>query len=453
MPHFLKYHKFSILLVLTGIVFYGAFAYHLERSDFIKLIGLFTGLFLISFRLIQLEKNNFWFLVGFALLCRLIFLPAIPNLSQDFYRFIWDGKLILENINPYLSTPNEFSTAFELSKTGFRRVNQELVLGMGSLSAGNFTSYPPINQLLFAISAFLGGKNILGSVIMMRIFIILADFGILYFGKKLLKNLNLPTYQIFWFLLNPFVIIELTGNIHFEGLMLFFFVWALYLLQKKKWFWSAVLFGLSISIKLFPLIFLPLLLNFFRRNFNLKKLIIFYTITGVTFLLTFLPFLSSEVIQNFSASLSLWFQKFEFNASIYYIMRWIGFQIKGFNMIETIGKILPFLTFLIILALTFFRKNKSLKNLLETMLFGITTYFLLATTVHPWYIATPLLISVFTRFRYAILWSCMVMLSYSAYIFPEVKENLWLIAIEYFALSGYLLYEILQKKAFLSSRR
>ncbi len=442
--NFLKYHRFSLLLVLLAVIFYSSFAHNLERSDFIKLIGLFTGLFFISLRLIQLEKNNFWFLAILALIFRLIFLPATPNLSQDFYRFIWDGNLILEGLNPYLSVPHEFLPTADLMK-------RELIEGMGSLSAGNYTSYPPVNQLLFALSAFLGGKNILGSVIAIRSFIILADFGILYFGKKLILNLNLPSYHIFWFLLNPFIIIELTGNLHFEGVMLFFLIWAVYLLQKKKWIGSAIVLAFSVSVKLLPLLFLPLLWHYFKKHFSLKKLMLFYCLTGITILLTFVPFLSSEVIQNLGASISLWFQKFEFNASIYYVLRWIGFQTKGYNIIETLGKILPILTFLIIIALAIFRRNSSIKKLTESMLFAVTAYFLLSTTVHPWYIATPLLFSVFTRFRFVILWSFVVMLSYAAYILPEVKENVWLIAFEYLALSGYLLYEVLQRKSYSTS--
>ena len=452
MSDFFKNHKFSILLLLTGIAFYGSFAYDLNRADFIKLISLYTGLFFISFKLIQLEKSNFWCLAGVAVLFRLVFIAATPNLSQDYYRFIWDGQLILEGINPYLSVPNdlkEFSTGLELT-------NQKLINGMGSLSAGNFTSYPPVNQLLFAISTFLGGKSILSSVVAMRVFIILADLGTLYFGRKLLLKLKLPTHQIFWFILNPFIIIELTGNLHFEGVMLFFLTWSIYLLHQKKWIWSAILLGISVSIKLLPLLFLPLLWNYFIKNrkiensdipgLNFKKLLGYYLMVGLTVLASFLPFLSSEFILNFSASIALWFQKFEFNASVYYVIRWIGFQLKGYNIIASAGKILPLLVILILSGLAFFKRNNSIQKLIETMLVGVSAYFFLATTVHPWYVATPLLLSVFTKFRFALVWSFLVMLSYSAYTKNGFQENYWLIAVEYVLVIGIFLIEIFKPK-------
>ncbi|MBZ9632433.1 glycosyltransferase 87 family protein [Salegentibacter sp. LM13S] len=457
MQDFLKNHKFPILLILTGIAFYWSFAYDLNRADFIKLISLYTGLFFISFKLIQLEKNNFWLLAGIAVLFRLVFIAATPNLSQDFYRFIWDGQLILDGINPYLSVPNDSQPA-----SGHKDI---LIQGMGSLSAGNYTSYPPVNQLLFTISAFLGGKSILGSVIAMRCFIILADLGILYFGRKLLLKLNLPPYPIFWFILNPFIIIELTGNLHFEGVMLFSLIWSVYLLHQRKWIWSAVLLGISVSLKLLPLLFLPLLWNYFSRKrkiesqdnntvaesqaqpgpkLGFKKLLLYYSIVGVTVLVSFLPFISSEFISNFSFSIALWFQKFEFNASVYYIIRWIGFQLKGYNIIATAGKILPLIVILILAGLAFFRKNNSIEKLLTTMLLGVSVYFFLSTTVHPWYIATPLLLSVFTKYRFALVWSFLVMLSYSAYASAEFQENYWLTAAEYIIVIGIFMLEIFQ---------
>ena len=343
--NFIKIYKIPLLVAILSIAFYISFGYDLVRSDFIKLISLYTALFFTAYFLIEKfipkPRENFWFLAGLGIVFRLVFIVAIPNLSQDFYRFLWDGRLLLQGVSPYLFTPSS-STAFGVTI----EQSQELIEGMGELNASHFSNYPPINQLFFAIAALFAGKSILGSAIVLRVLIILADIGILYFGKKILEQLNLPIKNILWYFLNPFIIIELTGNLHFEGVMLFFFVWALYLLLKGKWFWAAVLIGISISVKLIPLLFLPLFLKYFGREkagsgLDRITLVKFYGIIGVTVLGTFAPFLSREFIQNFSATISLWFQNFEFNASIYYIIRWIGFQIVGWNIIGTVGKILP----------------------------------------------------------------------------------------------------------------
>src|SRR5690606_38649094 len=142
-------------------------------------------------------------------------------------------------------------------------------------------------------------------------------------------------------------------------------------------------------------------------------------------------FLSSGLITNFLGSIGLWFRKFEFNASGYYLVRWIGFQVKGYNIIETAGKALPLVVILVLAGLAVFRRNNSTQRLMTTMLLGVSTSFFLSTTVHPWYIATPLLLSVFTRFRFAAIWSFMILFSYFAYSKAVPQENLWLVALEY----------------------
>lgn len=447
---FIKIYKIPLIFAILSIALYISFGYDLGRNDFVKLLSLYSALFFIAYLFIEKFKLNFWILAGLGIIFRLVFIVAIPNLSQDFYRFLWDGRLLLQGISPYLFTPDSAAAihvTIEQSK--------ELIEGMGSLNASHFSNYPPINQFFFAVAALFAGKSILGSVIVLRVLIILADVGILYLGKKLLEKMNLPIKNIFWYFLNPFIIIELTGNLHFEGVMLFFFVWALYLLFNGKWFWAAVLIGISVSVKLIPLLFLPLFLKYFISNatsaplsdskLNRPKLLKFYVVIGITILMTFLPFLSSGFIQNFSSTIALWFQNFEFNASVYYIVRWFGFQIVGWNLIATVGKILPVLVLLFVLGVAFFRKNKSPKQLITAMLFAISFYFLLSTTVHPWYIATPLLLSVFTKYKFPIVWSFVVMLSYSAYGKDGFDEKLWLVALEYLVVIGFFVWELTQK--------
>ncbi|MDO6760932.1 mannosyltransferase [Tamlana sp. 2_MG-2023] len=479
---FLKLNKTPILLGLSCLLFYWAFAYNLVRTDYIKLISLYTALFFLFYKLVQLLKGNTKALTYLAFAFRAIFICAIPNLSQDFHRFIWDGRLILEGINPYLNTVNALITE------GHAPVAQALELqkGMGNLNASHFSNYPPINQLCFAIAALISSKSILGAIVTMRLLIIAADFGTLYFGKKLLEKLQLPSYLIFWYVLNPFIIIELTGNLHFEGVMIFFLIWSLYLLHIGKWQWAAVVFSLSISVKLIPLIFLPLFYQWFIKrstseraqhipvtpsepcpnskiinedNINqelntfkkgLFKLITFYVIIGFCTLLLFAPFYSSEFINNYATTVALWFQNFEFNGSLYYIAREIGYTFRGYNEIAFIGKGIAILVVFIVLGLTFFRKNKNTVQLITAMLFALSFYYFTATTVHPWYVATLLILSVFTKYKFPLVWSFVIILSYLAYLNSnqaDKSENLWVIALEYAVVYAVFIWEVFIKKA------
>lgn len=433
---YLKLHKVSLILALLSLVFYYTFAYHLDRTDFPKLIGLFAALFFLCYKLIQFEKWNLNFLFALGLLSRLIFLFTEPNLSQDFYRFIWDGELVCNFINPYLAIPNTLITQPDLVISNAEQLHQ----GMGSLSARHFSNYPPLNQLFFALGTFLGGKSILGAIIGLRSIIILADIGVFYFGRKLLKKLNHSPHLIFWYFLNPLILIELTGNLHFEGVMLFFFVWSIYLLSINKWQWAGVVLACSIAIKLVPLLFLPL----FLKHFSFKRSITFYVIVGITCLLLFAPFYSSEFIANYSKTVGLWFSNFEFNASMWNVVKKIGIQFdaKPWELIKTYGKITPVLTVCIVLLFTFLRKNQDLRTLLSSMLWILTLYYLLSATVHPWYIIFLVSLSVFTKFRYAFIWSLLVVLSYFAYSQIDFSENLYLLTFEYIAVLGYIIYEI-----------
>ena len=442
----IKSNRILLILALVSSIFYASLAYDLERSDFIKLVSLYGALFFIAYKIIKITNDSFWVLAGIGIVFRLISIAAIPNLSQDFYRFLWDGRLLVQGINPYLITP-EF---YMQSGQNIVSQAQELYSGMGALNASHYSNYPPINQIFFAITALFAGKSIVGSVIVLKIIMVLADVGVLYFGKKLLEKLSLPVNNIFWYFLNPFIVIELSGNLHFEGVMLFFVVWSLYLLHKGKSLWAGVLFAISISVKLIPLLLLPLFYNYFVNKglfskgfWRLKK---FYWIIIGTVLLTFSPFLSSEFISNFTATIGLWFQNFEFNASVYYIIRWIGYQTIGWNIIETVGKVLPIVIVLIILTLSFFRKNKSTQQLITAMLFAVSSYLLLSTTVHPWYIATPLLLSVFTSYKFPVVWSLVVVFSYSAYGIDGFSEKLYLVGLEYILVIGFAAWEILRKQ-------
>ena len=421
-----------LLTITATIVAYVCIGYLFPRENFIALFGLYSLAFLSFIVLYKNETISEKQLFGLGIFFRLLFLFGMPFWSQDFYRFIWDGNLIVDGINPYLNNPNQIITTTTINNA------QELYTKMGTLSASHYSNYPPINQLFFAVSSFFGNHSIFISALVLKLIIIVSDIGIYRYGRKILFFLNHNPKKIFLYFLNPLIIIELTGNVHFEGVMLCCFAIGLYLFYKDKWMLAAVFISVSISIKLLPLLLLP----FFYQKLGFKKSVYFYGIVIGILAVTFAPFLSPKLVANYTETIGLWFTNFEFNASIYYLVREIGYYVKGYNIIGVVGKITPLLTVLIILFFALFKTNKKPIDLFLNALIALSFYFFISTTVHPWYGVNLVFLTLFTRFKFPIIWSYLIVLSYFAYSQMPFKESYILLFIEYTSVFGILAYEL-----------
>ena len=427
----------ALVIGILSIVLYFLWGYELARFEHKKLLLIYSLLFGGYYFVLKHSNTDDNWLNAFAVLFRLIFLFSLPTLSQDFYRFIWDGRLILEGLNPYLYTPNELIVS---SPELFSEMNT-LHNGMGRLSAKYFSNYPPIHQIPFILASLIFKKSIFGSVVVIRIILIIADLGIIIYTKKLLKKLKLPTRSVYWFILNPLVIIELTGNLHFEGLMLCFFIMALYFIHSKKWHMASIAMASSIAVKLIPILSLPLVVN----KLGWKKSIVFYITTGCVIVILFLPFFSLDFLENYSATIGLWFSNFEFNASIYYLFKWALTKVEGIKLINSMGAVVAFVL-TIQASYQLLHKKKKTEDLLYMIFWIICSYYFLSTTVHPWYITSLLMLSIFTKFKFVILWSYTLIFSYFAYGEFDVKESsLWL-SVEYIPVVLMLLWELYFRK-------
>jgi hypothetical protein len=221
-----------------------------------------------------------------------------------------------------------------------------------------------------------------------------------------------------------------------------------YLMQKDRPGFSAFFFALAVSTKLLPLILLPL----YWRRLGTKKAWQFYCMTAAFTMLMFLPLFSYELLAGLSQSVSLYFQKFEFNASVYYIIREIGFVLKGYNIIGSAGKWLAVSTILGIIIYTLLERKDRLPS---AWMWVWLIYLALATTVHPWYVAPLLAFSIFSSYRFAVLWSGLIFLSYAGYVTDGFSENLLLTGLEYGLLMmfiGYELYSNFKKQPILTKK-
>ena len=420
---------------LPFLLFFGFYliSYKLQRVDTIPLLFTYSSLFIFLWFWIR-NFSNLTSVFFIGVFCRLIFWNHIPELSQDFYRFIWDGNIQLLGINPYRYTP-----IFLVDLIDFPN-SQILYEKMGSLSNDHYSNYPPFSQYIFQFMAYFNKENILHPLFVLRVIYLIGEL-VLFFGAKIfLEQLKLPSINIGWYFLNPLVIVEGFGNLHSESLMITFTVLSILCCFKTKPILGGFFMALAVGTKLLPLLLVPL----FLKYLGLQRFLL-YSISLVVFSgFLWIPFLNEEMMKNYIQTIQLWFTTFEFNGSIYNIVRAIGYEVKGFNIIRQLGKITPYITILLVFLFSLFNSSRNHQKLFKSMLLLLSCYFFIATTVHPWYIINLILLGILTGYLFPILWSMTVFWSYSAYGFNIVEENIGYQLTAYILVYGCFVFEMIK---------
>lgn len=417
----------NLAYILTGglTIYIG---YFVAREDTWLLLSLYSLLFasvVFIIRKTNAEDADLGYYWG--VLLRLLLIATLPKLSDDFYRFIWDGRLLLNFEDPYKYLP-----AHHLNQ-GLTGITQGLYDQLNSQDY--FTVYPPLNQVIFFISTLFSPGSIVWSVVIMRVIMIGFELGNISLIRKLLRHYKLPQTYGLIYVLNPLVIFEVTGNLHFEGIMIYFLLLAIWQYEQGKLHKSAIFFGLSVATKFLPLIFLPLLL----RKIGLKKTFIYGLIVAATLAVTFLPLINTAHIWAIKDSMELYFQKFEFNGSIYYLARWYGFETEGHNIIAKSGKWMMYATLGSIIIYSLLGTKKDWPR---QMVWVWTLYLLFATTVHPWYVIPLLVVAVFSKVRFPFLWSFLIFLTYANYLGGAYADRIEVVVIEYSLVGIIALWEV-----------
>lgn len=359
----------------------------------------------------QFNKLNY----SASVILRFALLFSFPLLSDDFYRFFWDGAQILHGINPFSFTPKE------LMAFNYDWVDVPLFEKMNS--PAYYSVYPPINQLAFLLTALAGKGNLLSSVVILRLVIILFDLGNIYIIRKLLHHFKKKESLVFLYALNPLVIIELTGNLHFEAVMIFFTLLSFWLILQNKWVLASVMLGFAVCAKLLPLLLLPL----FLKHIGFKKTVYAGLILGFTVLILFLPFIHNLTLaQHFLSSLQLYYGNFEFNGSIFQLLKSAGWGLLGYNPIAYLNAILFICT-----ISGFIIAYKKSTNIIEGSFWFLLVYYLFNAVVHPWYIIILVCFTPFVNWRFSILWSVLICLTYYTYVSIPYQQSTFLTIVEY----------------------
>lgn len=143
----------------------------------------------------------------FALLFRAVLLPLDPLLSDDIWRYLWDGHVQLQGINPYLHAPAD--PALESIRTGWHaQVNHPDIP----------TIYPPLAQFFFEAAAWLG--LLLGSgVIALKLLWIGCEAGAAFLLARVARRTGRGEARVLLlFLWSPLLVVETAWSGHLEAL-------------------------------------------------------------------------------------------------------------------------------------------------------------------------------------------------------------------------------------------
>lgn len=406
----------------------GILVYLSEQANFPLTITSFSIAFLcylmIYFCRHDLPLKQWEYL---AFLTYLIPIFSIPTLSPDFYRFLWDGELTTYGIHPYAYTPNEIVGKQIISLDSNMKY---LFENITALSKKHYSPYPTINQFYFIIPAWIT-DNLMMSLIIIRLLMVGSLIIGYRFLKKLLIKTQVPVVQSILLLFNPFLIIEVMDNLHFEGVMMAWLIVGFYFLYQKHWVKGTFFWGMAVAVKLTPLILLPPLLRFF----SFKRTIIIYVLISIFSVGLTMLLLWPEYAHNVLRSIRLYFNNFEFNASLLEITKWIVDPFTKYSTTPVAGPITVAVGTLFLLIISWWKKITSWKMLFTRFMWLYVVYLIFATTVHPWYIILPLVFSVFSENKGVLVWSFLIMLSYGFYHWDSTWVSHGLVITEYVGLA------------------
>lgn len=357
MDKHIKITLFSLLLLsqFFYLVLYFDFGESIILFFLVSLIN--SAAFLVIIFLIKKKviTNSVKILIISGILFRIsvIFLP--PTASDDIYRYIWDGKVQANHINPYKFTPGADELKSLHSDMLPKYINHP---NMQSI-------YPPFAQYIFFCSYSIFGENYYGLK-----FILLLFEGITIFVLFLtLKSLNIPQEYIGIYSICPLPIMQFMIDGHIDAVGISLLVIGIYFFIRKKYFWSYLFLGFSIASKLITGMILPFLGD--KKNI---KWILSIMIPLIVFALTYIPYVSFE----FSPfqSLTLFTKNWKFNGSIFEII--YNFFIEDNQKARLISGVI----FAISFTIFFFSKLEITQKIVLVFLF----FLLCNPTVHPWYV-------------------------------------------------------------------
>lgn len=244
------------LLALLGFLLIAIYVGALALGDLRKQTVEFIWLFFLAFVLygaacfiaLQSEETNrrtLFSLFALAALMHGALIFSRPTLTDDVYRYVWDGRVQAQGLSPYRYPPNSPELLYLRDQDIYPSINRKPVV----------TVYPPAAQAIYLLLWRIWPDNVHWFQAAMAAGGLLA--GILLVG--LLKDLRYSPARVIIYLWSPLLVFETAHAAHVDGLVLPFLVGAWWARVRERDALTGFLLGVATAMKLYPALLLPFL--------------------------------------------------------------------------------------------------------------------------------------------------------------------------------------------------
>ena len=240
---------------------------------FLKLIVIQIAIYLVAAWLSVRRRDSRLLLVlglTFAALFRLSIIFSPPNLSDDIYRYIWDGRVQSAGINPYRYIPADESLVNLRDEKIYPNINRRDYA---------HTIYPPVAE-----GAFLLTTRFSESVTWMKAVMVGFEAVATWAIIQLLISFGFARQRVLIYAWHPLAVWEFAGSGHVDALAIAFIALALLARRKHAETLTGVLLACATCVKLFPAVLFPTV----YMRWSWKMPLAF----AATVLLAYLPYLS-----------------------------------------------------------------------------------------------------------------------------------------------------------------
>lgn len=200
-------------------------------------------------------------LLGFAFLFRLTLLPTIPSLSDDLYRYGWEGRIQRAGFSPYRHPPEAQELA-HLRDASWPRINHKNIS----------TVYPTLSQLAFRTGTYITDLLRLAApsrwksadrwmiwtdVVGQKVVFVFFDLLTILLVWKLMKHHGVDSRNLLLYVWNPLVVIEIAGSGHHDSLGICMLTLGVLAWEKGHEIWAGLGLAASFLSKYMSALLIP----------------------------------------------------------------------------------------------------------------------------------------------------------------------------------------------------